>query len=1216
MCLFTLLSLFTATSCVNNRYTLAEDNVDFKVTVFKEGVSLPLGSVKYSMGGILDSLGLTEQMSQYLQEGKDGAYTFCYGPETMDMSESLSSLSGAVDIKKIDLSRSVKFSLEGVDVNGIRYEGNEYGFEKDLSGELSGLDIDIPEVSSPFTIDADLRSRNLGNISLEMPGKKATPNFASLPKGFEIPAAIASLNKEMSLDELNGYLLKKISLNANVKDVELKTTLKNKFPKEVKSVSDIQLSKEAKIKLSVSLEDPFLTGGSLAPHLDIDLSSILKLENNGQSVVDNHIVDNFVLSKDKEWTVVKYYPIKGLNLSSEDWIQPDPNDPTSVLNINKPVVITVNGALNQEGLSTSPSALSDWMSRHTPDANGKRQLDVTVEIEFVDFKVADVAMEINPIEIERTEQFEILIPKMEFPSLVKNLEDVQFDTKNPISFRLSAKNLKGLGELDLMVEQLELQFPDKFIVEGADKDNKIIIDGANLRNTDLERDIKIAGYEIGGLDENGVVPEYKGIVNVFTKASIGGLIHTGKLPQKEEDDIILDGQVGGAMAIKDFKATLAGYEVSSETDPDLFTSEKIQIELPEALAEVNGLVVQLKNTPCIDIQITMPKTSFDVTPLGDGLAIYLPTMIAFDEGGAYEKYFDKSKYALVFPAGEAFPESVSLPVKSLVVNPEKGDDGKWYAKGEMKILGAVGIAEGVAVTKADIETLSEGDAMVEFKAVIPVLEPDVVEVDSYSTNLDMSFEFAPLKGVELPEMLASVGEILFDDVYLSLNLETGAGFPSIGDEGVLSLGLNMELPSFVTVDDERFVDGKLTISEEFSKTADGKLSLKLEPIKIGGLALNMTREELTELSDSIKIEGGVTLTGAALDLDDWTGKSHKIDVLADIKTIKNSDSQTETEKLVIESVTGYVDYQIDPVEVPIDLSSLASMQSGNLSATIDINTFYLALGVKTNLGVPVKADMSLIPYSGGKAKTPVSKELVLEPASSADEMKENKYWISNTAPLEGSGYKYLEIDLIDLLYADESKTTFIDSLKVSLVAGTDSSKECKFEPNASYSLVVDYVAGVPLEFGDDFKIEFRDTLANLNDLVTTIFSYGSIGLGGSAESTIPLNFGLTVNMLDAAGNVINYGDGKSSQIVKGCDATGAPQKSVLDFVLGVNKKDDMPDVEAVELIFSTDAKGAAGIPLNKDTYLGLILNARVPEGISADVMALLKDFLQSSAEQE
>ena len=141
-------------------------------------------------------------------------------------------------------------------------------------------------------------------------------------------------------------------------------------------------------------------------------------------------------------------------LSSEDWIQPDPNDPTSVLNINKPVVITVNGALNQEGLSTSPSALSDWMSRHTPDANGKRQLDVTVEIEFVDFKVADVAMEINPIEIERTEQFEILIPKMEFPSLVKNLEDVQFDTKNPISFRLSAKNLKGLAENEVIYDMI------------------------------------------------------------------------------------------------------------------------------------------------------------------------------------------------------------------------------------------------------------------------------------------------------------------------------------------------------------------------------------------------------------------------------------------------------------------------------------------------------------------------------------------------------------------------------------------------------------------------------------------------------------------------------------------------------------------------------------------------------------------------------------------
>ena len=1221
MSLVALLSLFAATSCVNNRYALSEDNVDFTVTVFKEGVCLPLGSAKYSMGGILDSLEMTEDMSKYLQEGNDGAYTFCYGPETMDMSESLSSLSGAVDINKIDLSRSVKFSLSGVSTDGIRYEGDEHGFEKDLSGEISGLDVEIPEVSSPFTIDAKMRDFKLGDISwdLNMGNKKGTPNFASLPEKLKIPENLLTSqirDTDMPLAVLNTHLNTPIELSKRIEDVTFETVLKNKFPKDVLSVSELHVAEGAKLKISVSLKDPFLTQGRIVPHLDINLSDILHLTENGEKVHDDHIDDDFILSDQNDWSSENYYDISGLVIDEDDWIPADPNDPNSVLHIDKTVVITLEGDLHEEDLHTTPGTLADWMDRHEV-VNGRRNLDLVVDIDFVDFRVDDVTMTFKPREIERVEQFEILIPEMKFPSLVKNLEDVEFDAESPISFSLSAQNLKQVGNVDFNVEYLELQFPERFVVEGADKDNKIYIDGVNLREKDLERDIVITGYEIGGLDESGVVPEYKGIVTVTTKASVGGEIHTANLPQTEEEDIFLDGQVGGKMEIKDFKATLAGYELSSETDPDLFKTENIQIELPEALSEVHGLNVYLKDDPCIDIQISMPETSFDITPLGEGLVIYFPTMIAFKEGGDYEKYFDKSKHALVFPAGEAFPESVILPVRNLVINPEKGDDDKWYARGEFKIRGGVGIAEGAVLSKEDIETLADSESKVEFKAIIPTLEPDVIEIDTYSTDLDMSFEFAPLKGVELPEMLASVGQITFDDVYLSLNLATGDGFPSLGEDGVLTLGLEMELPSFVTVEDDRFVDGKLTISEEFSKDVDGGLSLELSPIKIAGLDLNMTREELTELADSIRIDGGVTLTGAALDIDDWTGKSHLINVLADIKTIKDDADQNKEEKLVIDSVTGYVDYQIDPVKLDIDLSNLLALNNDNLSATIDINTFYLSLGVKTNLGVPVKANLLLTPFVEGSSKKPIQKEIVLEPAASSDQVKETRFWISNKAPLDDAGYKYLEIDLIDLLYADESKTTFIDKLEVSLVAGTDSSKECKFEPNASYELVVDYMAGVPLEFGDDFKIEFRDTLDNLTDAATMLFAYGSIGLGGSAESTIPLNFSLTVNMLDAAGNVVNYGDGKSSQTIKGCNVTGEPQKTDLDFVLGVNRKDDMPEIEAVELIFCTDAKGAAGIPLNRDTYLDLILNARVPEGISVDLMDLIESMLQTeNTEQE
>ena len=456
-------------------------------------------------------------------------------------------------------------------------------------------------------------------------------------------------------------------------------------------------------------------------------------------------------------------------------------------------------------------------------------------------------------------------------------------------------------------------------------------------------------------------------------------------------------------------------------------------------------------------------------------------------------------------------------------------------------------------------------------------------------------------------MLKSVNDIIFDEVYLSIEMKTGEGFPSIGENGILSLGLDIELPEFITVADSRYKNGKLEVSDDFVKTADG-LSLVIDPIKVAGLDLNMSREELSELADSIFIKGNATITGAELDLDEWTETSHNIDIIADIKTIKK-DADSSTEKLLIKEVTGIVEYEIDPVDMAIDLSGIAStLQGDKFSLALDIKTFYLALGVKTNLGVPVTAELCLTPYFGGESGTPLQQPLTLEPASGA-ELKETKYWISNTPPAEGMGYDYMELDLLDLLFADASRTVLADSLKVSLVAATDESKECRFEPGADYELVVDYVAGVPFDLGENFKLEYRDTIATVDPLIVQLFEYGTIGLGGSVESNIPLNFNLSLNMLDAAGDVVDMGEGVGSLVIKGGGIAGEIVKTPIELVLGNRSGAEIPEINAIELIFSADTKDIASAPLNEKTSLRCVLNARIPEGISLDLKNMLQDKL-------
>ena len=107
---------------------------------------------------------------------------------------------------------------------------------------------------------------------------------------------------------------------------------------------------------------------------------------------------------------------------------------------------------------------------------------------------------------------------------------------------------------------------------------------------------------------------------------------------------------------------------------------------------------------------------------------------------------------------------------------------------------------------------------------------------------------------------------------------------------------------------------------------------------------------------------------------------------------------------------------------------------------------------------------------------------------------------------------------------------------------------------------------------------------------------------------IVLNINLAVNMLDTDGNVVEMGEGIGKQLIKAGGMNGEAVKTPLNLVLGKKAGTEMPEISAIELIFSADSKDVSGVPLTSDTYLRCILNARIPEGISVDLKKLLEDM--------
>lgn len=1210
-----------AGSCVNKKYEMSEDRLDLNVTVFQDGLTLPLGSTaKVRLDSLLNKAGLPEEMKKLLSAGNDGSYALNYtSDEPLDMTENLASLGGLGDIGKIDFSQSVDFSLAGVDASSFSYEGMEFKADEDISKRFPSVTVSVPQVIEEFEISA-----NMGNyasefedldLSVGFGGSDHSSDFvlATIDPSLSVPDDLlqnqlvspdAPLSVQQVLDLLgsgNGILLETV-----INEASMQTHLEHAFPKEVKSVSDLHLAEGAKLKITLKVEDPFFDKGSIAPYVELNLEQLLHLADKDGVVRKDHIYSEFVLSAENDWTAVEEYDITGLVLNDDDWTPPN-NPGEDVLWLNKTADVTVSGQLGYDGLMTSLSYLDNWLDAHPSN----RQVQISVGLEFVDFVVEGATVELTPVNVDKEEPFNIEIPQMSLPLEVVSVDDVVFSDDSKIEFSLDAADLVALGDLEAKVKSMAITFPSRMKVEGADENNTVMISDAVLGDSPLVRQIRLLGIELDAPDENGKIPAVTEPVIVKVALSTEGKIHTDKLPQISGGDVKIKGKVVTDIEIKDYAVKVSGFQVDSQTNPDVFQKQEIKIAVPQEMSRVQGLAVKFKNDPAITINVDIPQVSAYIGPKGDdGFIIRFPEMLHFKTQGNYPylEWFDQKRNALVFPDGQALPETLTLPIDCLVVNPVLDEnDNKYYVSGDVQISGAIGMEDGSVLKKADVDLISTPGTKFAFEAVIPALEVDAVSMDAYSATIEETVDFAPFESVELPQELAYVGEIVLDEAYLAISMSSSEGFPDLGPDSELSLGMDITLPEFIKVDDARCQNGKLSVLGVFERTPSGKLEMSIDPVKINSIEINSPSSELEDFKGTVGVTGTINISGAELDMDEWLdGKTHQLDFAICLATM---DEGQPTENIGIQSVSAKVDYQVEPIRVPVDLSSLAEVLNGdNLSATIDLTSFFVSLSLDTNLGIPLFAEISAIPYFGPDAGEAIDKTITISGAESSEVQKKTTIWLSNQAPEAGSCDQFIEMDILSLLYEDDAKTRLLDSLVLSVSAGVDSKQMCVFEPSAEYNLTVDYAAGMPLSFGEDFKIVYRDTISGLSDELSQIIAYGgALGLGGEVENSLPFNVSLKAILCDAQGNKVGEAvtDGP---LIKSADVLGQPVKSKLDLILSVDKDALANGVESLQIELCIDSKDAAGVPLREDSFIQIKeLYAKVPQGLSLDLSGALSE---------
>ena len=1212
-------SIIVVSSCVNEKYEISKDSLDLNVTVFQEGLALPLGSTgKLRLGSLVDQLGFSEDLKQFFTVGEDGSYAMRYKSDApFDMSGNLDFLTEALSLNKIDYTQSVAFSLGSVGAASFGFEGMKFRAEENIADKFPTIDLNVPQIKEQFELKADLYAgaSDMSELDLtkDLGGASHSYDFtlATLDSGLIIPDVLfenqTAANKALSISEVSSMLRKNISIKENIEKSSFNTRFQHVFPKEVKSVSKLHLAKGAKLKVSVKILNPFFNGGSIIPHLDLDLSELFHLANNGGTVHDDHIDSDFVLSAANGWMAEGEYEVTEIVLDEDnDWDYTQDAEGNKLLCLDKSVSIKVSGKLRDGGLTTSLAFLDSWLDSHPQN----RDVGVAVELSFENLAVDDATFELNPVKVETIQSFAIEIPQMSLPKEVASVEDIVFSNNSNIELVLDANDLFKLGDVSIDVESMSVTFPEMMKVEGADADNTVDLAGSFDSNGIFTKKIKLKGLELNDPDKDGNIAAVEELVKVDVVLATSGKFHTADLPETSGQGITLKGEVEAEIEVSDYSVRMAGFKVDSQSYPELFSGKEIKIEIPEEMGDVQGLAVRFDNDPAISISIEMPQIQAGLGPLGaNGLAIKFPDMLKFKTDGpyAYLNWFDPVRNALVFGEGKNLPGSISLPIDCLIVNPVKDqEDGKYYASGSVQVLGALGLSADSILTKEDIDALSRPGTKVSFEAVVPALEVDEVSMDAYSATIEKSVEFEPFKSVSLPDMLTYIGSIGMDDTYLTISMKAGEGFPDLGAGSVLSLGLDITLPEFIKLDDPRFENGKLSVLGVMEKKSSGKMEMTVEPVKISAIEINKSKKEVEQIKGNIAITGRVNLSGASLDINEWLGgKTHKLDISVGIATVKDGQHKN----IEIKSITGKLDYKIDPMEMVVDLSFLSDVLNGdNMLAKIDLPDFYVALNLNSNLGIPLAADVAIIPYYGKETGEPVQSSIRISGAASSEEQKKTVIWLSGEAPAPGVCDCFVDVNLRSLLYKDESYTTLVDSLKLKLSAGIDSEKMCIYEPAAEYNLSIDYAAGFPLSFGKDFEFAYRDTLTDLSDDLGKIIAYSNgLGLGGEVENSFPFAVTLKIDLCDSKGKRIG-GTPTNGPLIKSANASGQPVKTKLDLFIDMDKDAPYDDISAIHIEFKVDTKSAPDVALNENSFIRInSLYARIPKGVTIDLSGLASE---------
>ena len=465
-----------------------------------------------------------------------------------------------------------------------------------------------------------------------------------------------------------------------------------------------------------------------------------------------------------------------------------------------------------------------------------------------------------------------------------------------------------------------------------------------------------------------------------------------------------------------------------------------------------------------------------------------------------------------------------------------------------------------------------------------------VALPEKDVNSSTSIEFDE----EVPEELLDLNTVKFDGTpKLVIDIQFEA------PEEVAKLELMdyvIHFPEFIVFDDNRIENHCLVIDGEMDVDAGYHVELDIAEFDF---AENPIQEVGSE--KRLHIDGAVTLDGQL-----------RVTVRGD-GTLPGTVTvgimpQVSIDKMKLGEITGKVNVDIEEVNEEVDLGDIPDFLKDK-DVVLDIEHPVIMLEVGNTTGVPVLADLTLTPLADG---SPIEngiielrreeRDIVVKAADEMGEYTWSNFFISNSEAGMELGFEFVDVPNLPNLIRQ-----IPDVIQINMTAEADPEAEHRFDlSHGDYEMNVRYNVHVPLTFGPDLQVIYRDTIDDFNSDIKDYVKYVTeVVMEMEVENTIPLGMVCRAVALDVDGRALSGIEVSTPQPIEAAGWDGNNTTLVRgDFTIELKETvaGTMEQLDGLALEITADAnEGVEGASLKNNQYLRLSGKMRIPGGITVDI---------------